>query len=158
MLIVAAFLVDKGTVPYVNGIANRLGSTFSYFPSDVLFHIVFQSEMSEIRQSRGGSVMDDEENLAVLRRWVQLRIQQPACYSDWADQGLPLPFGSADSCGYDVAMMVHKMDFHLAWSLTNHLPSARVIWGDLGFLNSSKLHLPASFVVGFVLCFLQPAV
>uniref|UniRef100_A0A8C3SXD7 MCF.2 cell line derived transforming sequence like n=1 Tax=Chelydra serpentina TaxID=8475 RepID=A0A8C3SXD7_CHESE len=30
-----------------------------------------KSEMSEIRQSRGGSVMDDEENLAVLRRWVQ---------------------------------------------------------------------------------------
>uniref|UniRef100_A0A7M4G1V9 MCF.2 cell line derived transforming sequence like n=1 Tax=Crocodylus porosus TaxID=8502 RepID=A0A7M4G1V9_CROPO len=42
------------------------------FSSDTFFffHFLFQGEMSEMQQSRSGSVMDDEENLAVLRRHV----------------------------------------------------------------------------------------
>uniref|UniRef100_A0A8C3XSU2 MCF.2 cell line derived transforming sequence like n=1 Tax=Chelydra serpentina TaxID=8475 RepID=A0A8C3XSU2_CHESE len=75
--------------------------TFSYFPSDVFFHIVFQSEMSEIRQSRGGSVMDDEENLAVLRRWVQLGRQVLKLIN------LPLSMSQGYAAEMDNPLMMH---------------------------------------------------
>uniref|UniRef100_A0A8C0G3M3 MCF.2 cell line derived transforming sequence like n=1 Tax=Chelonoidis abingdonii TaxID=106734 RepID=A0A8C0G3M3_CHEAB len=74
---------------------------FSYFPFDILFHVVFQCEMSEIRQSRGGSVMDDEENLAVLRRWVELGRQVLELIN------LPLSMSQGYASEMDNPLMMH---------------------------------------------------